>query len=98
MSLDKLKKDVLEMYWNTSKSVKEIADHFGIGLTTATYWSRHHPKPKKEEAKNAVFVVDAKDAAIIAYILNEYNISFQCPKKFSLEMELESSINNESVF
>jgi len=86
------------MYWNTSKSVKEIASHFGIGLTTATYWSRQYPRPKKQESKDAIFVVDAKDAAIIAYILNEYDIPFQCPKKFSVEIELESSINNEPVF
>lgn len=98
MTKKQLKKEVIDAYWNTSKSVKEIAEHYGIGDSIPTYWSTKEGKPTdKTNNQEAIFVVDARHAAIIAYILNEHQIRFQCPKKFELTMELESEINNESV-
>ena len=98
MTKEQIKKEVIDAYWNTSKSVKEIAEHYGVGDTIPTYWSTKEGKPiDKTNNKEAIFVVDARHAAIIAYILNEHQIHFQCPKKFELTMELESEMNNESV-
>ena len=98
MTKEQIKKVVIDAYWNTSKSVKEIAEHYGIGESVPTYWSTKEGKPINETFdSNAIFVVDSRHAALIAYILNEHQIHFRCPKKFELTMELESEINNESV-
>ena len=76
-------KDIGEKYNCSGNNISAIAKRFNI----------YDLLPPKENQPLDAILISPEYTALAIEILREYNVKFEVPRSYSIELEIESSIN-----
>lgn len=84
-------------YYFSGMSVKEIGEKYNCGgnniSAIAKRFNMHDLLPPKAQQPMDAILIDPDYTAIAIEILREYNVKFETPKSYTIEVEFESSLN-----
>ena len=97
---NKHRKDIAHAYWNTSESLSETAERYGILPSNVAVIGDKFPKIRKhpqvvppEEKDYAVIKIESKWVEGIKQLLESRRIPYEVPGDFELIEKIESKIN-----
>ena len=84
-------------YYFSTLTLIEIAEKHGCKYNNISSVARKFNmhdllQPKAQQPMDAI-LIDPEFTAIAIEILKEYNVKFEVPKSYSIEVEIESSLN-----
>jgi hypothetical protein len=84
-------------YYFSTMTLAEIAEKHGCKYNNissiARKFNMHDLLQPKEQQPMDVLMFDPEFTAIAIELLNEYNVKFHAPKRYTIEVEIESSLN-----